>query len=344
MKDLKHKKQFAHDLSNWYRKHQRDLPFRKTSDPYKIFLSEMMLQQTQVVTMLPYYERFIKRFPTIKSLAQAKERDVLKLWEGLGYYRRARYIHETAKMIMSDFDGVFPRDYKDILALKGVGKYTAGAIHSIAFNQPTPAVDGNVMRVMSRVLTLDQDITLAQTVNHVEAILSNTIIHDNPSDFTQGLMEIGALICTKTPDCEACPLSAHCFAYKQNNQTAYPIKKKLKAKTEDHFITFIIKNSEHEIVLAKRPARGLLANMLEFPQVKTKDLDSAIKTVEHAYNTTLDNYTKHTTIKHVFSHKIWYMDVYIVHTKDTALPFYKIDNLSEAMSRAHLKIIDSLKE
>ncbi len=344
MKMLTNKKQFAHDLCDWYRQNQRDLPFRKTTDPYKIFLSEMMLQQTQVVTMLPYYDRFIDTFPTIESLAQAQESEVLKLWEGLGYYRRARYIHETAKMIMSDFGGVFPSDYKDILSLKGVGKYTAGAVHSIAFNHPTPAVDGNVMRVMSRVLMLDQDITKTQTVKHVETVLSQTIIHDNPSDFTQGLMEVGALICIKTPHCDICPLRMHCLAAKHNVQTEYPIKKKLKAKTEEHYITFIIKNKSHDVVLTKRPARGLLANMLEFPQVKTTDLTQAIKTIEAAYDITIDNPMFHRSIKHVFTHKIWHMDVYHVNTSNKSLPFYPMNDLTEAMSRAHLKIIDSLKE
>ncbi len=342
MKPMNTPKKFAHDLCDWYRENKRDLPFRKSKDPYHIFVSELMLQQTQIKTMLPYYDRFIEKFPTIEALATAKSETVLKYWEGLGYYSRARYLHESANTIVNRFNGMFPSDLKDIEALKGVGRYTARAIHSIAYNQPSVAVDGNVMRVMSRVLLYDKDIRKTKHMREIESILKPVIIHETPSDFTQALMELGALVCKKTPECEKCPLKDKCFAYKENKQETYPVSSKLKAKTLHNFKTFVI-HYNHHYLLTKRPSKGLLANMYEFPQFETSYLDAEIK-VKNLSPSPVQSVNKLTTIKHVFTHKIWTMDVYevvLTHPNETLVP---LDAFPHAISKAHQKIIDAIKE
>jgi len=239
---IENKEKFAHDLCDWFRLNKRNLPFRMDKDPYRIFVSELMLQQTQIDTMIPYYERFMKRFPTVKALADASLDEVMELWAGLGYYRRAKYLHESARMIEETFDGVFPRSLKAIESLKGVGRYTARAIHSIAYSEPSPAVDGNVMRVMARILGYEKDIRKTAHMREIEKTLGPVIILEEPSDFTEALMEIGALVCKKTnPLCETCPLKAHCFAYKQNKQSDLPVVSKRAKKQSVQYVTLMIR-------------------------------------------------------------------------------------------------------
>lgn len=334
---------FAHDISNWYRANKRDLPFRKTNDPYKIFLSEMMLQQTQVQTMLPYYARFIERFPTINDLASATEDDVLTMWQGLGYYRRAKFIHQAAIAVRDQHNGVFPSDLKSIKALKGVGDYTAGAIHSIAFNQPTPAIDGNVMRVMSRVLGIYDPINNTETVRSVKQLVGKMILHENPSDFTQALMELGALVCKQTPVCEVCPVQAKCFAYKHSAQSTLPVKEKLAPKTEHHFITFLVTYKD-KVLLQRNPADGLLANMLACPQFEVDTFDEALTLFKHRYSFDVKNIKYVSQIKHVFTHRVWYMHIYQMDATDLNASFYAIDALPHAISRAHQKVLHSYKK
>lgn len=343
MEEMINRKRFARELSDWFRKNKRDLPFRKTKDPYKIFLSELMLQQTQMDTVIPYYERFIKAYPTIVDLANASIDDVYKLWEGLGYYRRAKYIHETAQIIRDKYQGRFPSDLKSIRALKGVGNYTAGAIHSIAFSSPTPAVDGNVMRVMSRVLMRDDDIALPKNMKTIEILLKDYIIHENPSDFTEGMMELGALICQKTPKCERCPIKHHCLAYKNGVTDLYPYKSKLKEKTNEHYMVCILKDKQHAL-LRQRPHEGLLANMLEFPQYETSDLNEALNAFEKDFDMKV-NHAKvlNQSIKHIFTHKVWHMRLVLIEVDAINQPLYPLDALPKAMSKAHLKIVKALK-
>ncbi|MFP4287262.1 MAG: A/G-specific adenine glycosylase [Candidatus Izemoplasmataceae bacterium] len=343
MNDAINPKQFARELANWFRENKRDLPFRKTKDPYKIFLSELMLQQTQMDTVIPYYERFIKVFPTITDLANASLDDVYKLWQGLGYYRRAKYIHETAKIIRDEYQGVFPSDLNSIRKLKGVGNYTAGAIHSIAFKQPTPAVDGNVMRVMSRVLMRDDDIALTKNMKTIETILKSYIVHEDPSDFTEGMMELGALICQKTPKCNLCPVSKHCLAFKHDKVHLYPYKSKLKEKTIENYYVIVLKENMN-VLLRQRPSEGLLANMLEFPQYETPSLEIALKQFEEEFNLKVINHLSlNQTIKHVFTHKIWMMHSVIVDVSQHPYTLIPMDQLPKAMSKAHLKIMSLLK-
>ena len=331
---------FVYDLCEWYRINQRTLPFRKTRDPYAIFVSELMLQQTQVDTMIDYYNRFMASFPTIEALANAPLESVLKAWEGLGYYRRAAYVHKTAQKIVSEYQGAFPNNYKDLLKLPGVGRYTAGAILSIAYMIPTPAIDGNVFRVITRLLMIDDDITTAKAYQKVEKELQLMLAYDNPSDFTQALMELGALVCLRQPKCQICPVKSHCFAYEHSCQLAFPNKPKAKTKNTESQIAFIYENNGM-FLLSKRPQTGLLANMFEFPQFQTTSLTAAIQSFNKIYNTIIQDTVLLTEFKHLFTHKIWQIRVYKIKTEVPITDsLYRLNTLPYAMSKAHLKIKD----
>ncbi len=331
---------FVYDLCEWYRINQRTLPFRKTRDPYAIFVSELMLQQTQVDTMIDYYNRFMASFPTIEALANAPLESVLKAWEGLGYYRRAAYVHKTAQKIVSEYQGAFPNNYKDLLKLPGVGRYTAGAILSIAYMIPTPAIDGNVFRVITRLLMIDDDITTAKAYQKVEKELQLMLAYDNPSDFTQALMELGALVCLRQPKCQICPVKSHCFAYEHSCQLAFPNKPKAKTKNMESQIAFIYENNGM-FLLSKRPQTGLLANMFEFPQFQTTSLTAAIQSFNKIYNTIIQDTVLLTEFKHLFTHKIWQIRVYKIKTEVPITDsLYRLNTLPYAMSKAHLKIKD----
>ncbi|MFQ7057035.1 MAG: A/G-specific adenine glycosylase [Turicibacter sanguinis] len=237
--------QFQKDLIDWYYIVKRDLPWRINRDPYRILVSEIMLQQTQVVTVIPYYERFMKLFPTTKELAEADEQTLLKAWEGLGYYSRARNLQESAKMI--EAMGGFPTTHEEILKLKGVGPYTAGAVSSIAFGIPAPAVDGNVFRVMSRVCCIFEDIAKPKTRKVFESVVTDVISHEDPSAFNQGLMELGATICTpKSPKCLECPVQKHCQAFKQGIDDLLPVKTKANAQVKTKLVVAIVENQYGE--------------------------------------------------------------------------------------------------
>ncbi len=303
-----------------------------------------MLQQTQMETVIPYYNRFVERFPDVYTLASADDAEVLKYWQGLGYYRRANYLHQAAKQIVENFAGVFPKDYSEILSLKGVGEYTAGAIHSIAFGQPTPAIDGNVHRVLSRLLSYPGDVTTRKSDTFFKTQLQEMIVYENPSDFTQAMMELGALICKKQPLCEMCPVSKHCSAFVSGTQNDYPVKKPKKPISIEHYITFVYDNSESQTMLIKRPDNGLLANLLAFPQYPSVTLDKAIRAFENEFALTITKADYLFDIDHVFSHKKWLMKVYRVHADPVpkSVLFYDLDNLPEAISKAHSKIIERI--
>lgn len=340
MKNTVNYQNFVYDLCEWYRINQRTLPFRKTRDPYAIFVSELMLQQTQVDTMIDYYNRFMASFPTIEALANAPLESVLKAWEGLGYYRRAAYVHKTAQKIVSEYQGAFPNNYKDLLKLPGVGRYTAGAILSIAYMIPTPAIDGNVFRVITRLLMIDDDITTAKAYQKVEKELQLMLAYDNPSDFTQALMELGALVCLRQPKCQICPVKSHCFAYEHSCQLAFPNKPKAKTKNTESQIAFIYENNGM-FLLSKRPQTGLLANMFEFPQFQTTSLTAAIQSFNKIYNTIIQDTVLLTEFKHLFTHKIWQIRVYKIKTEVPITDsLYRLNTLPYAMSKAHLKIKD----
>ena len=256
---------FQDKFLNWYHDEKRNLPWRATNDPYAIWISEIMLQQTRVDTVIGYYYRFMEQFPTIKDLAGAEEQKLLKAWEGLGYYSRARNLKAAAQQIMAEFDGEMPQTITDIRSLKGIGPYTAGAIGSIAFGLPEPAIDGNVMRVVSRLFCIEADIAKASSRGVFDKAMRTIISHDEPGEFNQALMDLGSSICTPTsPLCEECPLQEYCLAYQQGTQTDFPVKSK-KAKPKDMYYIAGAIEEDGRFLLVQRPETGLLAKMWHFP-------------------------------------------------------------------------------
>ncbi|WP_091531821.1 A/G-specific adenine glycosylase [Alkalibacterium subtropicum] len=265
---------FRATLLQWYDENKRDLPWRRTSDPYCIWVSEIMLQQTQVDTVIPYYERFIETLPTIEALANASEATLLKLWEGLGYYSRVRNMKVAANQIMEEHQGKFPEEHKDVLTLKGIGPYTAGAVTSIAFGQPQPAVDGNVMRVLSRLFEIDLDISKASTRKVFEEMIRCLIDPNRPGDFNQALMDLGATICTpKNYSPEKSPVKDFNASYLNETWENYPVKKKKTKVTEQTYYTVMVKNDLGEYLYKKRPNKGVLAGMYTPLMIDREDLN-----------------------------------------------------------------------
>lgn len=292
------KKDFATLLIDWYEKNKREMPWRKTSDPYCIWVSEVMLQQTQVATVIPYYVRFMERFPTVSALANATLEDVHTYWQGLGYYRRGENLWKGAKVIQERWQGQFPKDPKQISEIPGIGPYTLGAICSIAFHMPLPAVDGNVMRVMARWYCLSEDIGIAKNRKvFEEKVMEN--MPDKPNAFNQGLMELGALICTpKNPKCEECPVRSLCKAYQTGKVLDYPVKEKKLKKVEEKYKVLIIEK-DHAIGMIKRPEEGLLANLWGLPMITEGEWKRG--EFEELEYVTFDK------INHIFTHKKWVM-------------------------------------
>lgn len=326
---------------SWYQENKRDLPFRDIKNPYFTWVSEIMLQQTQVDTAIPYFERFIKRFPTVCELAMASSDDVLKLWEGLGYYRRAKHLHESAQWICEHHNGVFPSDLETIESLKGVGRYISRAIYSIAFDQKAAAVDGNVIRVMSRIYGDDRDFTKIKNLKDLESDVYNLIDTAKPSDFTQGLMELGALVCQKKPACEVCPFQDSCVAFQSDRIDAYPYLPKKTKKTSHHYQVFVVMKN-NKALLIKRDSDGLLANLYTFPQYES-ELEKAVTTFEKDFNVSIKTMTHVFELKHVFSHQDWFLDVYAVELKDDShLNLVSLNDFPYAIAKAHLKIIEKL--
>lgn len=307
--------EFQIDLINWYQKNKRDLPWRKTKDPYLIWISEVMLQQTQVETVIPYYNLFKRKYPTPFDLAHANEQEVLKDWEGLGYYSRARNLHEAAKVVATKHEGLMPRDLKELGDLKGIGPYTRGAIASIAFGLPEPAVDGNVFRVISRVLLISENTSEARVRKRFEDVIRQIISETDPSSFNQALMELGATICTpRSPSCETCPVASHCQAFARKMQTELPVKNKAKKQRVEKYALLLITNSENKVAIEKRPSEGLLANMWQFPMVRLEEKTHKREEIKKEFKTKqaalLGDLKKQVEYKHIFSHIIWELEVY----------------------------------
>lgn len=263
---------FSAELLSWYRASKRDLPWRRSRDPYHIWVSEVMLQQTRVETVIPYYHRFLEKFPTVQALAEAPEAEVLKTWEGLGYYSRARNLQQAMREVLEQFGGVVPQEKAEISSLKGVGPYTSGAILSIAYNKPEPAVDGNVMRVLSRYFLLEDDIAKPATRIKIEKLAKELIPEGAAGDFNQGLMELGACVCTpRSPHCLPCPVMAHCSARIEGRVDELPVKTKAKPpRPENRAVALIEGSGEHagRVLIRQRPSEGLLARMWELPHVE----------------------------------------------------------------------------
>ena len=256
-------------MLNWYDSVKRDLPWRETNDPYRIWISEIILQQTRVDQGLPYYERFVAAFPTVEDLANAKEDEVLKLWEGLGYYSRARNLHYTAKLLENQFSSVFPNTYKGLLELKGVGPYTAAAIGSIAFGLPVAAVDGNVFRVLSRYFRIMDSIDEAATKRVITELANEVLEKQYPGNHNQAVMELGATLCSPVrPSCEDCPLSISCAAYAENLQFELPVRSK-KTKVRERFFYYSVILVGDEVLISRRGEGDIWQGLYEFPLLET---------------------------------------------------------------------------
>ena len=297
-------------LLNWYIENKRPLPWRKDKDPYRVWISEIMLQQTRIEAVIDYYERFMKRLPTIKDLSEVSEDELLKLWEGLGYYSRARNLKKAAMKIMEDYHGVFPSTYEDILSLPGIGEYTAGAISSICFDLPEVAIDGNVMRVYCRVMNKDWDVTDLKVKKKIGEEIKK-ILPKESGDFNQGIMELGEVICIPggVPKCMECPLVNHCLARLKSREYLIPRKKNKTKTPEEEYTLFLLKCGER-YALNKR-GDGLLKNMWEFPNEKgfltydeVKERIPGIKDIKLSITNT-----------HIFTHKKWFMNSYKIEVK-----------------------------
>lgn len=254
------------DLLAWYDEHAADLPWRESHDPYRVWLSEIMLQQTQVETVKPYFARFLSAFPTVEALAAAPLSDVLKLWEGLGYYSRARNLHQAAQAVVHDFGSKFPKTVEGLQQLPGIGRYTAGAIASIAFGESAPVLDGNVIRVFARLIDLADDVTQPAVKERLWKLAEERLPAKRPGDYNQALMELGRTVCKpRNPLCEDCPLQAHCLAFAHGTQAQRPVKR-AKAATPHYDVTAgIIWNDKGQLLIAQRPLDGLLGGLWEFP-------------------------------------------------------------------------------
>jgi A/G-specific adenine glycosylase len=264
-------KDFSELLIVWYQENKRDLPWRKTKDPYKIWLSEIILQQTRVNQGMPYYHKFCEKFPTIRDLANSSEQEVLKTWQGLGYYSRARNLHHTANAIMDKHEGVFPEKYDSIIQLKGVGKYTAAAIASFAYGLPYACVDGNVQRVLSRFIALDEPVNTPIGIKKIEVTAHELMDKKQPALFNHAMMELGATVCTPNqPNCENCPLTMGCAAYDAKTIHLYPHKLK-KLNVQKWFFTYFFITDGKRTFIQKR-MKGIWQNMYEFPMVERQFL------------------------------------------------------------------------
>ncbi|WP_313893643.1 A/G-specific adenine glycosylase [Psychrobacillus sp.] len=308
--DNLYKQQIRTALVSWFEEEKRDLPWRKTTDPYKIWVSEVMLQQTKVDTVIPYYERFIMKYPSLASLANAPEEELLKQWEGLGYYSRARNLQAGVKEVVETYESVVPSTRKEISKLKGVGPYTAGAVLSIAYGVPEHAVDGNVMRVLSRLLLIHEDIAKPKTKKIFEEAVMELIDEENPSAFNQGLMELGAVICTPTkPKCLLCPVREYCTAFFEGKQEELPVKTIIK-KTKIHKVkSVVIQSADGKVLLEKRSSKGLLASLWQFPMVELPTKNYSIeKIIANDYKVNVKIGEELAAFKHIFSHLVWEME------------------------------------
>nr|WP_297307410.1 A/G-specific adenine glycosylase [uncultured Flavobacterium sp.] len=275
---------FSKILIDWYSLNKRNLPWRNTTNPYHIWLSEIILQQTRVNQGLPYFEAFISNFPTISDLANASEDEVLKLWQGLGYYSRARNLHTTAKFISANLNGFFPKQYKELIKLKGIGPYTAAAIASFAYKEEIAVVDGNVFRVISRYFGIFDDISTARTRTLFQNLANELICNSQPDIFNQAIMDFGALQCIpKNPDCLNCVFQESCYAFRNNKITDLPIKLS-KTKVSNRFLNFLIYKDKHNFtILEQRTEKGIWQNLYQFPVIETSKTTS-LKEIESILN------------------------------------------------------------
>ena len=308
---------FSNSLLSWYLQNKRDLPWRDTVNPYPIWLSEIMLQQTKVAQGLPYFLTFIKEFPTVLHLAQADEEQVLKLWQGLGYYSRARNMHKTAQIIAFELNGNFPNNYKDLLKLKGIGEYTAAAIASFAFNEVVPVVDGNDFRVLSRYLDIETDIASALAKKEFSALAKELMPENNPALFNQAIMEFGALQCVpKNPDCNNCIFNNSCAALQKKKVGELPVKLKKTKVTNRYFNYIVFLDNSNNTIINKRTEKGIWHNLYEFPVIEAEeelDFETISKAISEKYiNFSIDSISVYNSeqIIHKLSHQKLHINFY----------------------------------
>ncbi len=333
---------FSQQLLTWFETEKRDLPWKATHDPYKIWISEIILQQTRVAQGLPYYERFIKKFPTVKKLADAPLDEVLKMWEGLGYYSRARNLHHTALIIRDQYKGVFPKNYEEILALKGIGSYTAAAIASFAFNLPYPVLDGNVKRVVARFLGMREAIDLPATQKAMMVWLNQALPPKQSADFNQAMLDLGATVCTpQNPKCDACPVSSFCVAKKEDLQSLLPVKAKTIIKRDRYFHFFVVVDPSGACLLEQRKEKDIWQGLYQFPLLETttpkkltkKEITSRLNDMGLELDPLADYSYFEPEKPHILTHQSIYTKFYTI----------KIAKNTLKISNKHIFFVDSRK-
>lgn len=322
---------FSNILIDWYQVHKRDLPWRKTTDPYRIWLSEIMLQQTRVNQGLPYYSKFIQNFPTVFDLANADENKVLKLWQGLGYYSRARNLHHTAKYVAEELHGRFPNTYKKLLKLKGVGDYTASAIASICYGEPVAVLDGNVFRVLSRYFGIDVPIHSSEGKKIFKKLAEKTLNKKTPALHNQAIMEFGAVLCKpKNPQCDICPLASQCKAFHNGWVEKLPVTTKRNKIRTRHLNYMIYLSKDNKTILRQRREKGIWQNLYEFPLIETSTEATVSKNLNGmVFNEEPEVYNIK-PVKHLLSHQKLFVRFWIVRCEN--LPQKQLDNSAMPIS------------
>jgi A/G-specific adenine glycosylase len=339
------KKFFSPTLLAWYAQEARELPWRNTGNPYKIWVAEIIMQQTQVSQGTPYFIRFVEKFPNLTSLANCQEDDLLAVWQGLGYYSRALNLKKSAQKIVSQHQGIFPKDHGDILELPGVGPYTAGAISSIAFGQATPAIDGNVKRVIARYLGMDTNVDTAMGYALIDTFLKKEISHENPGDFNQAIMELGASHCSpKNYNCAACPLNMHCIAHKTNTQDDIPIRNK-KKKPVNTYINFVVLNCDGKLAIIKRGNDSIWKGLYEFPNIET-DIERMDPPDWQALGIRIDSAVldKVIDIKHQLTHKTIFAKFWVYSAIESNIVLNKKMSMNKPATIGNMAITQLVKK
>ncbi len=325
---------FSNSLLSWYLQNKRDLPWRNTANPYAIWLSEIILQQTKVAQGLPYYMSFIEAFPTVLHLAKADEEQVLKLWQGLGYYSRARNMHKTAQIISFDYNGKFPDNFNELIKLKGVGDYTAAAIASFAFNEVVPVVDGNVFRVLSRYLDIETDIASSKAKKEFSALAKELMPKNNPALFNQAIMEFGALQCVpKNPNCNNCIFNTSCAALQKKKVGNLPVKLKKTKVTNRYFNYIVFLDNTNSTIINKRTEKGIWHNLYEFPMIEADhelDFDTISQTISKEFsNFSINSITvfNQNLIIHKLSHQKLHINFYRVILNEDIIDGIALDEI-----------------
>ena len=349
---------FREDLLDWYDDHKRQMPWRETDDPYAIWVSEIMLQQTRVDTVRAYYRRFLEAFPTVEDLAAADRDEVLKLWEGLGYYSRARYLHEAAEQVVEEHDGQVPETMDAIRDLKGIGPYTAAAVLSIAYQKPHAVLDGNVARLLTRIYAVDDDSTSSTTKRHLRRLANELLNRERPADFNQAMMELGSTVCTPTsPDCDACPVSTVCRAHAKSDEERYPITPDAKPVPHYDIAVALIFDDDGRLLIQRRPDEGQLAGLWEFPGGKyEEDADDSMEAacrreIREELGVDIDIEEPFYTLKHAYTHfkitlhafRCRITDGAPTAREDQPMTWVTLDELEDyAFPRANGKLIEEL--